>query len=344
MRENTLPVKVHAVVRETPEAVTLVLAPLAQELRLDPYQPGQFLTLLLNVDGQPLRRSYSLATTPYTDALPAITVKRVAGGRASTYLTEQLKAGDYLEVIGPAGTFTLDFSAQQQRKVVFVGAGSGITPLYSLLQGLLHCEPDSSALLLYASRDSAHIIYRQALEQLQSQHPQRFALMHLLSQAQPSWAGLRGRLTETLASRLLPSDADSYLLCGPQGFMELARRALYAQGVDPARVRQESFVTAAAPQPKLRTKPAQLTLRDEGIQQYCQVAPEETLLEAALRCGIDIPYTCGSGICNTCRARCVAGQVVMSQDEGLSEQERKEGYVLTCVAHAASDEVVLAVE
>ena len=347
MLDNTLPLRVKEVIRETPEAVTLVLEPISDQMALPPYEPGQFLTVVAALGGVSLRRAYSLATTPYTHALPAITVKQVPGGQVSTYLNQQVQAGDYLEVLPPSGTFTTSYEASRCRHLVFIGAGSGITPLYALLQAALDQEPGTRVSLFYGSRDEAHIIYRQDLASLQARYgADRLRITHSLSQAGPGWSGLRGRLTAARLEALVPSQAAGYFLCGPTGLMEAAREALQGLGVAEGCIYQESFSAPPTEEEPIaqRTQPAQVTFIARGVRYACTAAPGETLLDTALMEGLDIPYTCGQGLCNTCRARCTDGQVAMEASEGLSPEERAAGYVLTCVGHPVSDTVTLALD
>ncbi|WP_025764001.1 ferredoxin--NADP reductase [Dyadobacter tibetensis] len=346
--------KVKEIERETDEASTIHFwHPLNEVLS---YRPGQFLTVLLEQDGHKIRRSYSLSSSPYTDVSPAITIKRLPGGFASNVLLDSLKEGDVVEVMEPAGNFLPKQGDDQTRQVVFIGAGSGITPLFSILKSVLMVEPESTVLLIYGSRNEESIIFDRKLQALQSKYGSRLKIIHSLSQPSAGWTGERGRLNKSHILKMLEKHPEfdskqaEYFLCGPEDMMAEADRALAIIGVPTSQVRKESFLTAGPStgivleesDDELQTR--NITLFYEGTEYQLEVKPHETILEAALNLDIDLPYSCQAGMCTACMGKCVSGTIHMDEEDALSEAELKEGFILTCVSHPMSDGVVIEVE
>lgn len=348
--------KVKEIEKETEEASTLHFwHPLNEVVA---YRPGQFLTLLLPVDDKKIRRSYSMSSSPYTDVSLAITIKRVPGGYASNLLLDTIKVGDTLEVMEPMGAFFPKQSDDQTRQVVFIGAGSGVTPLFSILKSVLMVEPESEVFLIYGSRNEESIIFKGKLDALQAKYGERLKVVHTLSQPSESWEGEKGRLNKSHLLKIvekLPSlnkaEAE-FFLCGPEDMMEEAHRALAILAVPENKIRKESFMTATAAQPGEVTldeeddtlKTREITLFYEGAEYKLPVKPHETVLEAALNMDIDLPYSCQAGMCTACLGRCTSGKVHLDEEDALSEAELNEGFILTCVSHPMSDDVIIEVE
>jgi len=348
--------KVKEIEKETEEDATLHFwHPLNEVVA---YRPGQFLTVLLPVDDKKIRRSYSMSSSPYTDVSLAITIKRVPGGYASNLLLDSVKVGDTLEVMEPMGAFFPKQSDDQTRQVVFIGAGSGITPLFSILKSILMVEPESEVFLIYGSRNEESIIFKNKLEALQAKYGERLNVVHTLSQPSDSWEGERGRLNKSHLLKIIEklpalnkSEAE-FFLCGPEDMMEEANRALAILAVPENKIRKESFLTATAAQPGEVTleeeddtlKTREITLFYEGAEYKLPVKPHETVLEAALNMDIDLPYSCQAGMCTACLGRCTSGKVHLDEEDALSEAELNEGFILTCVSHPMSDDVIIEVE
>lgn len=348
--------KVKEIERETDEASTIHFwHPINEVVQ---YRPGQFLTVLLPQDDKKVRRSYSMSSSPYTDVSLAITVKRVPGGFASNALLDTIKVDDVIEVLEPAGAFFPKQADDQTRQVVFIGAGSGITPLFSILKSILMVEPESEVMLIYGSRNEANIIFDKKLEALQTKYKERLKIVHTLSQPSDSWKGETGRLNKTHLLKILEQFPDlnkkeaEFFMCGPEDMMEEAHRALAILAVPEAKIRKESFASAASVHPgEVMTteeddthKTREITLIYEGAEYRLAVKPHETVLEAALNMDIDLPYSCQAGMCTACMGRCTSGKVHLDEEDALSEAERNEGFILTCVTHPMSDDVVIEVE
>jgi ring-1,2-phenylacetyl-CoA epoxidase subunit PaaE len=321
------------------------------------YRPGQFLTLLLPDGDKKVRRSYSMSSSPYTDVSLAITVKRVPGGFGSNLLLDTLKEGDVVEVMEPMGLFFPKQEDDQVRQVVFIGAGSGITPLFSISKSILMVEPESEVVLIYGSRTESSIIYKDKIKAFQDKYKERFKVIYTLSQPEENWQGERGRLNKSHILKIMEGLPDlkvneaEFFLCGPEDMMEEAHRALAIRGVALSKIRQESFMTATAAKPGEVTmeeddtlKTREITLFYEGTEYKVPVKPHESVLEAALNMDIDLPYSCQAGMCTACMGRCTSGKVQLDEEDALSEAELKEGFILTCVTHPMSDDVVIEVE
>ncbi len=379
-RSKYLELTVHSVIKETADAITIRFEPPEGGLS---YQAGQFLTLILPMDGQEVRRSYSLCTSPATDSYPSVTVKRVASGQVSNYLNDTLKPGDTVRVVEPMGMFTTTIDPTQQRHLVMLGGGSGITPLMGLLKSVLHQEPRSKVSLIYANRDAASIIFRQSLEALTQEYAERFHVVHVLEDTTDYTGALEGRVTTERLPELLKGlpfkeSATEYFLCGPQGMMEHVRKALKKMDVPPHLVHKESFVTSKttatvdttsdfegttttsegptatwdndSPPGAYQTSQAtvteahEVTVHYEGETYRFTVTPESSILETALALDIDLPYSCQSGLCTACMGKCTSGRMKLDEEDSLAEEDLKQGYVLTCVGHPLTSDVVIEIE
>ena len=349
--------KVKDIVRETPDAVTISFwHPINEEIR---YQPGQFLTFLLTINNQKIRRSYSMASSPHVDVSLSVSVKRVPGGLVSNYLCDRIKPGDVLETLEPMGTFVPTLEPQNRRALVLIGAGSGITPLFSMAKSALHVEPNSRVWLIYGNRNQTAIIYKAHLDAMEQAYGKsRFQVSHILSQPANGWAGVEGRLNQHTLTTLLEEmpvqerQNASFYLCGPDGMMAEARSALALVGVSAERVHKESFLNAPVSTGEVVEEPMtaadngtpQVTIMYEGSEYKFAVAPHQTILEAALDLDIDLPYSCQAGMCTACMGRCTSGTVKLDEEDGLSDSELKAGYILTCVAHPVGADVVIEIE
>lgn len=343
---SSFPITVRTIIQETADAATLIFEkPHPRFL----YRPGQFITLLLSIGGKEVRRCYSFSSSPYIDAHPSITVKKVPLGRASVYLCDHVYEGQRLNALPPAGNFTLRELGLPTHHYTFIAGGSGIVPIFSMLKTVLLTDPNKRVTLIYANRNEQSIIFRRQLEELQKEYGERFELYHLLSQPSPQWQGDQGRLDASLLYAILgrkPSrryEFDHYWMCGPFGLMKVVTQALQEIKVPPVQIRQEFY---GSTQEENYSVPFYYTLEVDYLgHRYTSTAyTKNTLLASMLQQGIDMPYACMSGTCNTCRARCLEGEVIMKEDEGLTKEELKQGYVLTCVSHSKSKKVRLSVE
>jgi ring-1,2-phenylacetyl-CoA epoxidase subunit PaaE len=350
-----LPLKVREVVRETSDTVTIYFEQPEPYLE---YLPGQFLTVVLELEGKEQRRSYSLCTSPFVDPFPGISVKRVPKGLFSNYLNDKIFPGKTLNVLKPMGNFTTPFHSKNRRHFFLIAGGSGITPMMGMLKSVLVNEPESRITLIYCSRSEEEIIFADQLKQLETAHADRLTVIHDLSQPSASWTGLRGRLTAAALKDLFgkaevePDYQEEYFICGPDGLMQTAQEVLKELAVAPERIHSESFYSAAAAQAQADAKAggiAGILSRDvsislEGETHLVTVGPGKTILEAGLAAGLNMPYSCQSGLCTACRGRLSAGEVKMDEDAGLSEKEMADGYVLCCVSRPTSEGIHVTIE
>ncbi|MBD8488126.1 ferredoxin--NADP reductase [Echinicola sp. CAU 1574] len=346
-----LSLKVREVVKETPDAVSIYFEQPEPYLE---YQPGQFLTLILEVNGKEERRSYSLCTSPYLDPHPGITVKRIDGGVVSNFLNENIKPGKTIEVMKPLGHFTTDFHSKNKNHFIMIAGGSGITPIIGIGKSVLVNEPQSKVTLIYCNRSEDQIIFDQQIQDLTKKYEGRFEVVHILSQPSEEWSGFKGRLNESVIEDVLKTkhyseaEKELYFLCGPEGLMEASVEALLKMDVSHDSIHRESFYTSSSDEAEEAAKEKsegqtaltrEVSINLEGETYTFEVPPGKTILEAGLDEGHDMPYSCQSGLCTACRGRLTSGEVSMEQDAGLSENEKKEGYILCCVSHPTSEDV-----
>ncbi|MDQ4085661.1 MAG: 2Fe-2S iron-sulfur cluster-binding protein [Actinomycetota bacterium] len=341
------PLTVAEVNRETDDAVSVAFA-VPQELAPDfRFDPGQHVTLRRRLDDDEVRRSYSLCCG-VTDGELRIAVKNVEGGRASPWLTRELEVGDVVEVAAPTGRFRTDINPLLRRHVLGVAAGSGITPVLSILKSVLAVEPRSRFTLLYGNRDVGSIIFRDQLSALQEQYGERLRTVHVLSRCHEVEPRLRGRIDAAklreLADELGLAGVDEAFVCGPRDMTMEVRAALTEHGMDPADVHVELFGGARpATGPAATGVRRTVALVDRGARSEVITDAGESVLDAALRAGVELPYSCRDGVCGTCRARLDSGQVDQPMAE-LSPQEVEAGYVLTCQARPRTDDVVISLD
>ncbi|WP_299820999.1 ferredoxin--NADP reductase [uncultured Pontibacter sp.] len=353
-----LNLKVVEVTRETSDAVTIHFE--HPEKQIIPYKPGQFLTLILNINGKEVRRSYSLSSTPQEAPRLGVTVKRVSGGVVSNYLLDHVKVGEEIKVMQPIGNFCLTCAPDNQRHVLLFGAGSGITPLMSILKAVLHEEPKSNVTLLYGNTDEDSIIFKDKLEALQSQYADRFKVVYIFSQPKQACEN-RGRMNQSLIIKILERlqlakvENAMYYMCGPEGMMDEVRHALDVLHVPSQNIFRESFVSNKLIEQQQQAQHGDVLASDddgeiitqtvtiiyEGAEYRVEVQPDQTILEAALDQDVDLPYSCQAGLCTACRGKCLSGKVHLDEREGLSDAELDEGYVLNCVGHPLTNNVVI---
>ncbi len=346
--------QVKNVVQETNETISIVFEqPVGNEMT---YKPGQFLTLIVPVAGKEIRRAYSLCSSPYVDEHPAVTVKRVENGMMSNWLADNLRVGGTIRVMEPMGQFTTEFDPARKRHLIMFAGGSGITPMMSIIKSILLKEPDSIVSLIYCNRDADSIIFKDALDKLQTQYEGRLHVIHVLDNAPMNWQGYSGLLSHDMLTKLFERIPDwgieksTYLMCGPEGMMKNVDSLLAVRQIPKDKIFKESFVQGtidkdqkkeivSAPSEELKER--EVTIRYDGQEYKILVPPDKAILETALDQGIDLPYSCQSGLCTACRGKALSGQVKLDEEEGLSQSERAEGYVLTCVGHPLTDDVVI---
>ena len=346
--------KVAEVRREIDDAVSLLLE-LPPELRAQfAFTPGQHLTLRADIAGEDVRRNYSLCAAPHEGEL-RVAIKRVVGGAFSSWANTAVRAGDTVEVMPPHGSFTWTFDPARAATYVGFAAGSGITPILSLLKTALTVEPESSFTLLYGNRESGSILFLEALANLKNRFMARLQIYHFLTAEAGDIELFNGRLdaakiADVLGSIVDPAAIDAAFVCGPGPMMDAAEAGLLATGVARNRILIERFTAgemSAAQVAHVREiereasgRKVQVTI--DGRRRLVAFDPDRgSILENARSAGLPAPFACKAGVCATCRAKIVSGEVEMKVNYGLSAEEVAQGYVLTCQAVPLTDDVVL---
>ena len=310
------------------------------------YEPGQYLTLVFRRINQEIRRSYSITAAPALGEPLTIGVKRIPNGLISRYLIDSAQPGDQVITTGAGGFFILPTNIYLYKQIFFLAAGSGITPVFSLLKTVLQVYPAISVILIYSNHAPATTIFREALTQMALAFPERFRVEFLYSNA-PDLA--RARLHKDLLknfltkySRAAPEEVLCYV-CGPLNYTRLCTYALREANIPAANIRKENFSTDKPIAPALPpdTQPHQVTLHYHQQKYQLAVQYPTTILQAAKRAGISLPYSCEAGKCGNCVARCTVGQVWHSYNEVLTDKEIRQGLILTCVGYPINGDVVL---
>ncbi|MDO8149045.1 MULTISPECIES: 1,2-phenylacetyl-CoA epoxidase subunit PaaE [unclassified Isoptericola] len=320
------------------------------------YLAGQYLALRTTINGEDVRRSYSICRPP-ADGRISVAVKRDHGGLFSTWANDELRAGDTLQVMTPQGAFTSNLTELDGRHVVGIAAGSGITPVITMAHQVLQHSATSRFDLLFTNRSSHDVMFVEELADLKDRYPRRFAIHHVLSREQRSAPIMSGRLDEerlrTILTSVVPVEmADEWVLCGPFELVQLCRDLLDGYGVDAAHVRYELFTTGEPGAPSTRPRPVEvragertvtvdINLDGTSASVESPLSANETILNAALRVRPDAPFACTGGVCGTCRARVLEGSVTMTENYALEPDEVENGYVLTCQSHPQSDHVAV---
>jgi len=338
---------VEKIVQETEDAVSVIFKK-PGFFKSVKYKPGQFLTLKIPINNKIENRSYSLSSSPWLHKFLRITVKKVEGGLVSNYICNELKEGQKIKVDKPIGNFFVEPNKSQSKKYVLLAGGSGITPIYSIVISVLEKEPNSKITLIYANRNLNSIIFKKELESLLSEHGDRISIYHLLDEANGNLEEnyFNQRLDSVLLDQILEKDSVAYnegkfMLCGPQGFMDAAVEILEKKSVLKHNIMLEAFTADLSKMENEAVEQSTVTVEGVGFNSEITVKKGETILNAALSQNLDIPYSCRSGMCSSCKARCTSGNVKMLDGHLLPESEVNEGYILTCVSFPASEEVKL---
>jgi len=342
--------RVAEVRRETPECVSLLFEvpdALADEYR---FTQGQHLALRATLGGEELRRSYSVCSG-CDDGELRVAVKKVAGGRFSAWVNEALKPGDAIDVMTPEGRFFTPLAPEHEKHYVAFVAGSGITPVLSLIRTTLAREPKSRFTLVYGNRRQASVMFHEALEDLKDRYLARFALYNVFSREAQDIELFNGRLDGAKAraflSTLVPPDSiDEAFVCGPASMIDDVERALVGAGVPRAHVHVERFgvpgAAATAPVDDAGAAQARIGIVIDGVRREIDFQPgQHSILDAGRAAGLDLPYSCKGGMCSTCRGKLLEGEVKMAKNYALEPHEVAAGFVLTCQSYPLSERVLI---
>lgn len=345
--------KVRNIRRETPECVSVSLE-VPEESKSDfVFRQGQYLTFRHQLNGEEIRRSYSICASPLDGEL-RVAVKKVPEGVFSTYVNESLQVGDTVEVMQPEGRFFTELDATNEKMYVAFAAGSGITPVISIIKTVLLTEPKSKFCLVYGNKTRGSIIFKSEIEDLKNQFMGRFSVYHILSREQADAQILSGRIDRDKCRYFLdkiirPEDIDECFLCGPEDMINDVKEVLTGAGVSSKKIHFELFFTssslrrqAAEKVPYLNDSISKVTVKLDGSYMEMELGYHgESILDAALKNGADLPFACKGGVCATCRAKVEKGSVEMDINYALEQDELDAGFVLTCQAHPRSENVLV---
>ncbi len=349
------PLTVTDVKRDTRDSVIVTLAPPADAKSEFAFIQGQYLTFRRVFDGEEMRRSYSICAG-VNDGVLRVGVKKVDGGWFSSWANDELKKGDILEAMRPMGNFHSPLKPALARRYLGFAGGSGITPMISLIRTILEAEPKSTFTLVYGNRSTSAIMFREELEDLKNIHMGRFNIVHILESEAADIELFSGRLDREKCAQLFSrwidvKSADLAFICGPEPMMLAVSETLKAHGMDEGAIKFELFASAQPGRAKKKAASGDVAVKGakcsatiilDGASRIIEFAKgEETVLEAALAASIDAPYACKAGVCSTCRARLIEGEVDMEANYALEDYEVERGYILTCQSHPRTDRVVV---
>ncbi len=347
------PLRIKEIRKETADCVSVVFD-IPEALKSSfAFKQGQSLTMRAMINNEEVRRTYSICSSPLDNEC-RIAVKKVEGGLFSTFANEQLKKGDTLDVMQPVGKFYTELNPAQSKKYVAFAAGSGITPVLSLIKTTLATEPLSNFTLVYGNKNRGSIIFFEELEGLKNKYMERFNLIHVLSREKTDSPISFGRITADKLndlSRLVDyTSTDEFFVCGPEEMIFCVKDYLTGTGIDKKKIHFELFTSPGQKKSSVHSQQttdsetkSQITIKLDGRSFDFELSlnSDTTILDAALKKGADLPYACKGGMCCTCKAKLLEGEVMMDVHWGLEEEEIEQGYILTCQSHPKTEKIVV---
>lgn len=332
---------------ETDDCVSIAFEIPASDMAEFTYKPGQYLSFKAIVDGEEIRRSYSLCSAPHENEW-RIAVKQIEDGLFSKY-SKTLKINDFIEVMTPMGNFTTDLDPKNAKEYILVAAGSGITPVMSLAKSILKTEPNSNVTLFYGNKGAHSVIFREQLEALKNKHINNFRFAHIFSRENLGNDIQKGRIDavkfNALWDAFLNSDkVDEIFVCGPEQMILDVKDVSIRRGVPEKNVHFELFGTTIVREETIIRKDVHSKVRviiDDDEFEFTIDDPEQNVLDAGIEAGADLPYSCKGGVCCTCKAKVLEGAVTMDVNYALTEEEVANGYVLTCQSHPTTETLVV---
>ncbi len=367
MNTTFYPLRVKEIRRETEDAVRISFELSEDQKPFFEYKHGQYLTVKAQVNGKEERRAYSLCSSPIWNEPPAIAVKKIEGGVVSHFLNHEVQEGSTLDVMPAQGSFYTPLEEAQRKTYYLFGAGSGITPLMSILKTVVEAEPKSSVLLLYGNRNEQSIIFKEELDNLAKRYEGQLQIEYALSQparvknngwkgflkkVSTNWDGKIGRIDRKMVRKFLqenpaPSKDAEYFICGPNDMMLSTKDALLKENISSASIHLEFFSSSELPHEKVNVEnmdASKVKVHLDGNVIELEVPAGKTILDVLIAQKLDPPYSCTSGSCSTCMAKLLKGNVKMEVCLALDDDEVEEGYILTCQSHPTTPEVELTYE
>ena len=348
------PLRVKKIEKETEDCVSIEFDVPDQLKDAFCFTQGQNLTVKKIINGEELRRNYSICSSPFDNKVK-VAVKKVEGGAFSTFANEELKVGDVLDVLPPTGKFYTELNPLNKKSYVAFAAGSGITPVLSIIKTTLQTELQSNFTLVYGNRTKNNIIFKEELEALKDKFLSRFRVYHILSREKTDVELNHGRIDvpklELLFKKIIDADGcDEFFLCGPEAMIFCIKGYLEGRGIAPGKIHfelftvpgQKQFAVSNQQSAKEEREKAKVSVKVDGILFDFDLPFEsESILDAALKQGADLPYACKGGVCTTCKAKLLEGKVLMDVNWGLEPDEVAQGYILTCQSHPKTEKVVV---
>lgn len=347
------PLKIKDIKKETADCVSIAFDVPDQLKATFAFEQGQNITLKSTIDGEEIRRSYSICTAPFENEL-RVAVKKVDNGKFSTFANTVLQVNDEIEVMPPTGRFNTRLLKTHKKNYVAFAAGSGITPIISLIKTTLQTEPESNFTLVYSNKNRASIIFFEALEALKNKYLQRFNLINLLSREKTDAPVSFGRISEEkliqLSKLVNYAATDEFFICGPEEMIFCVKDFLEKSGTDKKKIHFELFATTGKKQTavvkeeikKAHVPSSKISIKLDGRSFDFDLAfNKESILDAALSQGADLPFACKGGVCCTCKAKVIEGEVEMDVHWGLEQDEIEKGFILTCQSHPVTEKVVI---
>jgi ring-1,2-phenylacetyl-CoA epoxidase subunit PaaE len=346
--------RIKQIKKETPDCVSIVFD-IPEELQQHfSYKHGQHLTMRTFINDEEVRRSYSLCSSPL-DKEWRVAVKKAEGGLFSSFANEKLKQGDILEVMPPLGHFYTEVDPSQKKSYVAFAAGSGITPVLSIIKTVLSTEPQSDFTLVYGNRNRSSIIFREELEALKNNYINRLSIIHVLSREMTDAEINYGRINTAKCKllfdkKVIDMNADEFFICGPEEMIFTVKNFLEQHNVDEKKIHFELFTTPETKKPKQRferiettdKQKCKVTAKLDGVVFEFDVEYDgDSIIDAALFQGIELPYSCKGGVCSTCKAKLLEGEVEMDAHYSLEDEEIEQGYILACQSHPKTNKVVI---
>ncbi|MEO7393855.1 MAG: 1,2-phenylacetyl-CoA epoxidase subunit PaaE [Chitinophagaceae bacterium] len=348
------PLTIKNIQKETSDCVSVEFEIPSSLLKDFNFKQGQSLTMRATIKGEEVRRTYSICSSPLDNQLK-VAIKKVDNGLFSCFANQELKQGDTMEVMEPVGKFYTDLNPSQNKNYLAFAAGSGITPVLSLIKTTLAIEQASSFTLVYGNKSRGSIIFFEELEGLKNKYMERFTLIHVLSREKKDASISFGRINDEklndLSKLIDYTSTDEFFICGPEEMIFSIKDYLETKGIDKKKIHFELFTStgvkkadAVTYKSKEHTAPkSNITVKVDGrsFNFDLSLTSDITILDAALQQGADLPYACKGGMCCTCKARLLEGQVMMDVHWGLEEEEMEQGYILTCQSHPTTEKVVV---